>query len=113
MTHAAGIGAGFELMAWRVGLEFGLRDLFVRQDYPDFGPTPIGYRAKLGMRLMAQSPRQPLYSVPVLMTGCTSLSAQSTVIRFDTIAARRSSSSSTTCFADSSVSAISTIDTAP
>jgi opacity protein-like surface antigen len=51
VTRAAGIGAGFELTVWRLGLEYELRDLFVRQDYPDFGPTPIGYRAKLGLRL--------------------------------------------------------------
>ena len=32
------------------------------------------------------------YSVPVLITGCASLSEHSTTSRFDTIAARRSSS---------------------
>ena len=45
--------------------------------------------------------------------GCVSRSPHSTTIKFDTIAARRSSSSSTTPFADSKSSAISTIPTAP
>src|SRR5215471_3369803 len=57
--------------------------------------------------------RDQLYRVPVLITGCTSLSAQSTVIRLETIAARRSSSSATTCLAERSLSAICTIETAP
>ena len=48
-----------------------------------------------------------LYSVPVLITGWTSLSAHSTISRLLTIDALRSSSSSTTFFADSSESAIS------
>lgn len=37
-----------------------------------------------------------------MTTGWVSRSEQSTTIRFETIAARRSSSSSTTCFSDSS-----------
>src|SRR5215470_18366681 len=53
------------------------------------------------------------YKVPVLITGCTSLSAHSTVMRLLTMAALRSSSSATTFLAERSFNAISTIDTAP
>ena len=49
----------------------------------------------------------------MLTTGCVSRSPHSTTIRFDTIAARRSSSSSTTFFSLSMASAISTMPTAP
>ncbi len=54
-----------------------------------------------------------MYSVPVLTTGVTWLSPQSTTMRLLTMAALRSSSNSTTCFSLSSSSAISTMLTAP
>jgi hypothetical protein len=53
------------------------------------------------------------YNVPVLTTGLTSASPQRTTNRLLTMAALRSSSISTTSFAVSSFSAMSTILTAP
>src|SRR6185503_1413503 len=54
-----------------------------------------------------------VYSVPVFTTGCVFCSLHRTTRRLLTIAALRSSSSSTTLRFDSSSSAISTMPTAP
>src|SRR5436190_4113555 len=91
-------------------------------DAPEVGRRAALERAPQGrldaqrvglLRGLGHAPYSYWYSEPVLTIGCVSRSEQSTTIRFETIAARRSSSSSTTPFSDSSWSAFSTIETAP
>jgi len=45
-TRAAGLAAGFQVMAWRFGLEAGLRDALMRPDVPQGG-----YQLTIGFRL--------------------------------------------------------------
>jgi hypothetical protein len=44
-ARAVGLATGFELTAWRLGLQAGLRDALMSRDVPQ------GYQVTLGFRL--------------------------------------------------------------
>jgi hypothetical protein len=43
-TQAVGLAAGFQLTAWRLGLQAGLRDVLINQDVPQSYQVTIGFR---------------------------------------------------------------------
>jgi hypothetical protein len=50
LTHAAGLGIGFEMTAWRFGLEAGVRDVLLRPEVTNTAPVD-SRQGTLGLRL--------------------------------------------------------------
>jgi hypothetical protein len=50
VTRAAGLGAGFAVTAWRLGLDVNVRDLLIHDEHFDTFPTITSFQVNVGVR---------------------------------------------------------------